>query len=266
MVLCLFTASVANASEAHPLMSSKYWVNLGAFFAARDFDASASGALGDIRREIDFEKSMGLDDRPDLFNVELGWRFSQRWDLSLQHFFAERHSQVTLDETIEWEDVSYDIGANISVNSEFKVTRVFFSRRFWERERHSLRLGAGFHFIEASLGISGEATLDDTSTEFRTSAVSASVPVPNIGGWYRYSPSDRWLLNVRADWFSANMDDYSGGIWNVAAGANYRLTKNFGIGISYQLFEMDGTIKETAWRGKLRTRFTGPHIYLTGFW
>jgi len=51
MVSCLFTAPLVNASDMHPLMTSKYWVNMGAFFAA-----------------------MGLDDKPDLFNLEFGWR------------------------------------------------------------------------------------------------------------------------------------------------------------------------------------------------
>ena len=35
--------SLAAASETHPLMSSKYWVNLGIYFPSRDFDAAAVG-------------------------------------------------------------------------------------------------------------------------------------------------------------------------------------------------------------------------------
>ncbi len=266
VISCLFAASLANASDTHPLMTSKYWANLGAFFAARDFDASARGQNGAIRREIDFETAVDLDDRPDLFNLELGWQFGKKWDLSLQHFFSERKSGKTLTETIVWEDVSYDVGVDVFARSKVKVTRVFFSRDVWESERQSLRLGAGFHFIETSIDISGEATLDDASKEFRTSVVSASLPIPNIGAWYRFSPSERWLLNARVDWISADVGDFSGGIWNIATGANYRLTKNFGVGLSYQFFQIDGEIRETLWKGNLRTRFSGPHIYLTGFW
>lgn len=265
-ISCAFLPSLANAADTHPLMSSKYWVTFGAYFAARDLDVSASVAIGEVKKRTDFETSAGLDDKPDLLNVELGWRFGEKWDLSFQRFRSERKRSVMLEESIEWEDVIYEVGADIAAKSKVEVTRVFFSRHVWETERQSLRLGAGFHFIDVGLSIDGEATLDDNSTEFRASVVSASLPIPNIGAWYRYSPSEKWLLNARADWFSADVGEFAGGIWNAAVGANYGLTKNVGIGVSYQFFQIDGTIRKTGWQGDLRTRFDGPHIYVVGYW
>ena len=47
-------SQTASADEHHPIMTSKYWVNLGVFFAARDFSASANG--GD---KIDFSPGVG---------------------------------------------------------------------------------------------------------------------------------------------------------------------------------------------------------------
>lgn len=261
--------SLAAASETHPLMSSKYWVNLGIYFPSRDFDAAAVGGVGPAVRPgplVDFEKSVGVSDEPELFNFELGWRFGEAWGVSLQHFESQRRRQAVLSKTIDWDGVTYEAGVDVAAESEVKITRVFFSRDFRDRERHSLRLGAGLHYIKLRAEISGQATLEDLSTEFRRGLVSASVPVPNIGAWYRYSPSARWLLSTRLDWFSANVGDFSGGIWNVAAGANFRLTDKIGIGLSYQFLELDGTIRDTNWKGEIRTRFDGPVLYLTGFW
>lgn len=252
--------------EMHPLMTDKYWVNLGGFFAARDFDATVTGSVGDVRKRFDFESAMGLDDKPDLFITEFGWQFGKEWGLSLQYFRSERSSEVSLQETIEWDDLVFDVGIDIAATSKITVTRLFLSRRFWDGGRHSIRLGGGVHFLEAAGSIAGEARLDDETTEYRNESVSASFPVPNIGAWYRYSPSDRWLFNVRADWFSASLDDFAGGIWNAAAGANLRITDHFGVGLSYQFFEIDGELKETHWRGTIRTRFTGPSAYIMGYW
>ena len=36
--------------DVHPLMTSKYWGNVGVYFSARDFDASASGSIGGMTR------------------------------------------------------------------------------------------------------------------------------------------------------------------------------------------------------------------------
>ena len=66
----------AEADDVHPLMTSKYWGNLGVYFSQRDFSASAEGSVAGITRSLDFESSTGLDDSPDLFIAELGWQFT----------------------------------------------------------------------------------------------------------------------------------------------------------------------------------------------
>jgi len=222
--------------------------------------------IGNEHISWDFESSLGLDDKPDLLMSEFGWQYGKDWGLSFQYFRTDRHSNKTLEDTIEWEDLIFNVGVDISATSKIAVTRLFFSRRFWDGSRHSVRLGAGIHLLEAAVTIGGEATLNDMSTEYRTGAASASFPVPDIGVWYRYSPSDRWLLNARLDWFSLDVGDFVGSVWNFSAGANFRITEHFGIGLSYQLFELDGRIRETYWRGSFRVRLTGPNLHLTAHW
>lgn len=261
-------ADLTIADDMHPLMNDKYWVNVGVLFAARDLDISVDGSLGPMMLDLDldFESSVGLDDTPDLLTTEFGWQFSDDWGLSLQFFRSERSVNETLQKTIEWEDLTFEAGIDFSAASKVSVTRLFFSRRFWDGGRHSLRLGAGIHLLEAAVRIGGQARLDDMTTEYRTSAKSASFPVPNIGAWYRYSPSNRWLFSARVDWFGASLGDFSGEVLNGTAGANFLLSEHFGIGINYQLFQIDGRIRETHWRGSLRTRLTGPNLHITAHW
>jgi len=266
MSLPAAAAESAIAEDMHPIMTDKYWVNVGGFFAARDLDASVDGGLGSKNVSWDFESSLDLDDKPDLLMSEFGWQYGKDWGLSFQYFRTDRYSNKTLDKTIEWEDLIFNVGVDISATSKIAVTRLFFSRRFWDGGRHSVRLGAGIHLLEVAATISGEATLDDMSTGYRTGAASASFPVPDVGVWYRYSPSDRWLLNARLDWFSADVGDFKGSVWNFAAGANFRITEHFGIGLSYQLFEINGRVRETYWRGAFRTRLTGPNLHMTAHW
>ena len=91
------------------------------------------------------------------------------------------------------------------------------------------------------------------STEFRDESVSANAPVPNIGAWYRYSPSKRWLVSARVDWLSANINDFSGEIWNISAGANFQISQRIGVGVAYQYFELDGSVKQSNWIGDVHT-------------
>ncbi len=250
----------------HPQMTSKYWVGIGAYFVARDHEASANGTINRINRELDFEQVFSLGDGPSLFMAEFGWQFSKNWAVALQYFDSEQNASKTLEQTIEWKDVTYNAGVAIEAGTNISVTRLFFSRRFWGDGRHSLRAGAGIHWLDMGAHIAGQASLNDMSTEFRDESVSAKAPVPNIGAWYRYSPSERWLVSARVDWLSANIDAYSGEIWNISAGANFRITQRIGVGVAYQYFELDGSFKESNWTGNIHTRFSGPFVYVSAAW
>jgi hypothetical protein len=270
IVASALLVSSAGAQEIHPLMSSKYWAKVGAFFAARDVSLSAVGSAGPdpgpATYLIDFDSETGLDDRSDLYILEFGWQFGEKWDLALQHFRSSRSSQKELAREIEWEDVVYEAGVNVNANSYMRITRLFMSRRVLDKGPHDLRVGAGVHLLDLGVSIAGEATLDDMSREFQANVLSASFPFPNIGVWYRYSSSDRWVFHARADWLSASTSDYSGRIWNATAGADYAITKHFGVGLAYEYFELSGAIKEDNWRGDVSTRFEGFMLSIDAFW
>lgn len=265
-VLALSLAVPAAAQDFHPAMDSKVWVNVGAFFAQRNFEASAKASVPGIALKVDFEKVLGLDDNPELGIAEFGWQFGTKWALATQFFRANRENRWSLRETVEWEDLVFDIGAEVRAGTDFEVTRFVLSRQFRDNGPHSLRLVGGFHYLEFGAFLAGEVSLDNETAEFRRSAVSASAPVPNLGVWYRYSPSNRWLATARIDWLSADVGDYSGSIWNIAVGANYALGKRAGIGLAYQFFNISGAVREDLWRGDVDVRFSGPNLHLSLFW
>jgi hypothetical protein len=266
MIACVLLVPSAGAEEMHPMLESKYWAKAGGFFASRDLNISVAGTAGVVRREVDFDEKAGLDDTSDLFMTEFGWQFGEKWGLAFQHFRSSRSAQWALSADVEWEDVVYEAGVDVAAHSSMRITRLFFSRHVWDKGPHDLRLGAGLHLIDTGFSISGVATLDDMSKEFQANVVAASFPFPNIGAWYRYSLSDRWLFHARADWLSASTSDYGGGIWNTAAGVDFALTKHLGFGLAYEFFEINGTVKEDTWRGELHSRYEGFMLSLDGFW
>jgi opacity protein-like surface antigen len=247
-------------------MEAKWHVNAGTFLSSADFDAKASGSIAGIEEEFDFEQAFGFDDSPSLFMAELGWQFTTNWSVALQYFSSSRDGNRVLEETVEWQDEIYEVGVRIDATANIDVTRIFFSRRFRDNGGHSLRIGAGLHWLDVEATLSGQARIDDTTTEFRASKASAELPVPNVGAWYRYSPSESWIFSARLDWLSASIDNWSGDIWNASAGVNYRLTDFLGIGLNYQYFEIAAALTEPQWRGTASWRFTGPFVYLSGFW
>lgn len=248
------------------MMDTKWWVNAGWFIANRDFKASASGSVAGITREIDLEGNLGLGDSPDLFMGELGWQFGQRWGMALQYFRSSRSGTRTLEEEVEWQGEIYQVGAEVSAETSLEIARLFFAWRFRDTGPHSLRVGAGLHMLGMNGEISGQARVDDMTTEFRRSSATADFPVPNLGVWYSYSPNDKWLVSARADWLSASIDNYSGSIVNLSGGINYRIWDHIGVGASFQFFQLSGDVTEDNWNGAVELRYSGPYLYISGYW
>ena len=268
-ICLLLTMSVAttSAEEQHPMMSAKWYVTAGAFLADRDFKASARGRIGGGSAEFDLEGVLGLDDSTDLFMGELGWQYAKQWSLALQYFRSSRSGSRVLEETFEWQDNIFDVGVRLDASTELEITRFFFARRFRnEGGPHSLRIGVGAHWLSFDAEVAGEARVNVGTTEFRRAKARAEFPFPNLGAWYRYSPSRNWLFTARVDWLSASIDNYSGDIWNVAAGVNYRATKHIGIGANYQYFELAGGLTEPNWRGDIEMTLSGPYLFINAFW
>ena len=147
-LVILLVSPFASAQDQHPLMNSKYWLSVGVYAADRTFEAEAEASVPGITKEIDFEGEFGVDDAPNLLMAEFGWQFSEKWGLALQYFQSEREGNASLDKSFEWEDLTFDVGADISAGTDVSITRVFFARRFWGDGPHSLRVGAGVHWLE----------------------------------------------------------------------------------------------------------------------
>ncbi len=265
---CLLTTSFASAEDSHSALDSKFYFSVGGYFASRVFIASAAGSVTPSAPslQVDFDSDLNVDDSPQLAIAEFRWQFAEKWNLGLQYFSSTRDADRILDGTIEWDGVTYEVGAAVAAETSVEITRVVVSRHFRQKGGHDFRLAAGLHWLDVSARIEGEATLGDGSMAFAASKVSASLPIPNVGALYQYSPSQKWLLSARFDWFSADIDDYSGGIWNANLGANYQVAKHIGVGLGYQFFQIDGTLNEDRWQGDLKVRFSGPTFQVSGFW
>ena len=250
----------------HPQLSSKVWLDVGAYYPDYSFSARIDGVLGGIGDEIDLNANLDLADRNALLTAELGWQFGEKWAISVQYFKANRSRQRTLDTTIPWGDHSFEIGADVVGGTEASITRVFFSRKFFNQGRHDLRLGAGFHRIQLAASLEGNARLNDDSIEFSSRRVGTQAPLPNLGAWYRYSPSEKWVFSARTDWLAASVGDIKGRILNLVGGVNYSVFENFGVGLNYQYFRLDADITDNNWHGYASITYQGPVIYLSGYW
>lgn len=258
-------AQMTGDSDYHPMLSDRFFVNLGLFNPTKDFKLRVDGQSPG--NSIDFEKEVGAKDSQTTGALGLHWRFGEKWSVSGQYWAVDSGARWQLDEDVQWEDVVFKEGTFAEIGTDLTVYRVFFGRKFWTRPGHEFGAGIGLHWMEIEAFLAGQVIIDDVGdTEFQRGSVDAAAPLPNIGAWYLYSWSPKWGVVARVDWLSASIGDYSGGLTNAQAGIHYQLFNNVGLGLSWNYFSLDVDVEKSDWRGKVESKQNGPFLSLNVNW
>lgn len=253
-------------SDVHPYLTAKFFIDTGVYLPEREVAIRVDGSISPITPYIDFRQELGAAKSDDTFALNAGWRFGKKWQLGLQYFEFSDVKSAVLAEDVGWGDLVFQQGSSVSAGHDFELIRVFFARRFESKEHHEFGIGAGLHWIELGAFIEGNAIIAGGGNAFRTESVSVSAPLPNIGAWYTYSISPEWAVKARLDWLSASIDEYDGTLINASVGINYQAFKYAGIGLSYNVFSLDGGITKPGWRGAVDIDYEGPYVFLSFYW
>lgn len=253
-------------ADTHPLIADKFVVHVGDFVANKDVEVRVDGPLDVLGTPIDVEGELGGSGHEDALAAELRWRFGERWQVAAQLFRVSDSASATITRDIDFAGYQFQAGAALDVESGADITRVFFGRDFIRDDTRVFGIGFGLHQIELSASVAGEAYIDGVSVGSRRAAGSASGPLPNLGAWYTWAPNDRWALTGRLDWLSADIDPYDGTIVNASAGVNYRVARNFGVGLSYNFFVLNAGVSDSGWRGEVDVRYQGPYVSVSAYW
>jgi len=253
-------------NAVHPYLSDTFFVDVGVFFPDRRLGLSVNGSNGEIHELIEFEEEARFKKRDDIFALEFGWRFGERWRLVGQYFESSDDTSWILEEDVEWEDVVFEAGSNVAGGVHFLLIRAFMGRDFNVGEKHEFGLGAGLHWLDIGAYLEGTVIIGDGGTAFARESVGVSAPLPNIGVWYNYSIAERWAFRTRFDLFSADIGKYDGTLINFSAGVDYQVSRHFGFGLNYNHFELDVKVDNSDWNGRVKTSYEGLYVDLSFYW
>jgi hypothetical protein len=279
LCFCLFAIILSSAPvallaqdyEYHPALSDRFYASFGAFRSNNAFKVGAGdpGADNSLPEdEIDFESILDVDDNSTLFDLKLRWKFgkTKKWSLAGQYFSNDATGESVLTEDVEWDGLTFREGTFVGAGVKLAVTRVFIGRSFIKNDRNDFGVGIGLHNLDMDVYIEGEVKIDDETTEFQRGEVGGNQPLPNIGGWYNFSPARNWLLHGSVDWISANIGDYDGTLWNFNAGVSYQAWRHVGFDLSWQYFNLNFKVDKSDWKGGADMTYSGPILAITGNW
>jgi len=260
------SAIAQDAWDVHPYLSDKFHVGLGVYFPERSLKIGVDASVPGVSREIDLSEQFKLKNTETTESFELGWRFGKKWLVRGQHFSVGGSRSATLGEDVQWGDYTFGAGTGVSAGIDVTISRLYFGYTIRRDDVQEFGVGGGLHRLDLSALISGQAIINNNPPETASLSASTTGPLPNFGGWYVRSFSRRWAMMTRLDWLSASIDKYDGQIINASVGVNFAMTRHFGIGLSYNYFELDIGIKDAHWRGDAEIRINGPFVYLSATW
>lgn len=268
LVLSSFSGAVlAQEYDYHPALSDSFSAYLGAMRSANSFKIRADG-VADRGDDIDFDDKFDVSDHSTFFNGQLRWKFGKekKWSLWGQYFSNNATGSAVLDDDYEFEDVIFREGTYAEAGTKLAVMRLFFGRSLVKNAQNDFGLGVGIHNLDLSAYVKGEVLVNDVSTSTRRVSVSANQPLPNVGGWYNFSPARNWLLHARLDWIGANIGDYDGDLWNASAGIGYQAWRHVGFDLSWQYFNLNLNVDSDKWVGSTDLTYSGPVLAVTFDW
>ena len=253
-IFLVLAAGVASAQQiAHPGLTDRWTLQIGAYSPKVDTTASLNGTGGRVGTSVNFEEDLNLTDRKTMPSVLASVRLGERWKIEAEYLYLRRSGTRVISRTINWGDNTYPVGA--TVNSEF--------------DSDIYRLSAGYSFVKDSqreLGIALGVHATDFSSSLSAATVGARTgetlaPLPTIGFYGAYAFSPQWLVSGRVDYFSLKYEDYDGSLTNLSIGVDYRVARNFAVGLAWRHVDYDVNVTKPHYTGGIRYKFSGPALF-----
>lgn len=264
MILGMATAVAAAPAAAttstgaipnHPALYDQFVFDIGGFNSRTSTQASLSGPSGGVGVLIDFESTLGIEQRNLTPIAGFLWRTSERWRLEAEYFRLDRNANRIFSTDVTWGDQTFTAGTEVDSLYNFYDARVSVGYSFFKRRDKELGIGGGLHVagLKASLQSAGGSS--------ESSDVLAPLPVLNFYG--SFALTDEWAVRARMDWLSLTYQSYSGNVRNMSIDVLYQPFRHVGFGMGTRTLVLDVEIDDPDWRGHARTIFTGPALFMT---
>jgi len=262
IISCQFINAQELTDSKAPILRSKFQLGVGVYFPTQKVKFSVAG--NSDNQIIEFDKTFDFNDNQVTPQVFFDWRFAKKWKLYAEYFNVNYGSNKELENDIIAGDYTFEAGSNVKVGYKLNMYRLFVGTLFYSNPKQELGGGLGFHILNIGPFIQGNIIVNGSDNEFQRVDTSATAPLPNIGIWYFYAPTQKWALTARVDFFGLNLSEYSGDLWDVSPGVNYQIIENLAIGLEYRFFDVNLHVKEDYWHGNADLSFSGVTLKIVG--
>lgn len=250
------------ADEAPNLLTDPFNLAIGTFILNTDTEVRLDGESGQ-GTIVDWERTLGDDGDQTRFRIDGFWRFADRHKVRLLWFNNSTSKTRTLDEEIDWGDVTYPVDAEVKAEFDFDIYELAYEYAFLRRDNYELSGTVGLHWTTMSLALKGEASIvggQPVSGSVRQEgSVDLPLPVFGLRGLWHLS-SDFWI-DASAQYFALSIDEYDGSVQDYRVAVLWQPKPWLGVGLGYNQFNVDVDVEQNRFDGSLDWTYKGPVIF-----
>jgi hypothetical protein len=248
-------ASIPAHAQNHPLLNDTFRVTIGGFYAESNTSARLGTSSGGAGVDVNFEDTLGLEERKWVGEFGAYWRISERWRVDVDYVRLARNATRILSQQITWGDNTFNAGATVNSSLTISDTRVSGGYSFFKTPDKELGIGLGLHMLGY------KASIDGGGANARSESVTAPLPVLSLYG--NFALTETWALSMRSDWLSLEYDKYSGSIRATRLDIVYQPFKHVAFGLGMHTLNLKLDVQNEHSKFQARSSLQGPAAFLS---
>ena len=186
--------------------------------------------------EVDFDKDLNLGQGNAIANVSLTWRPWENHEFGLGYYQDDNSADRRIQRDIIFNGTTYPTQSTLHAESGIDTYEAYYT--WWMANNDSWALGPRVGLVWYAMDLSLELTIDangNTVTNGVRNKVSADLPVPTLGGSWRWVPAgySDWRISADAGWFRANAGGIDGDVWFGRLGVEWFPWEQWGFSLDY---------------------------------
>ena len=246
-VLALTCSPALQAEEKTeaPPQENKLMIRGGwAYVFGATADVSVGGPVLGVGANVDFTRTLGGDESTDAFRLDGLYRFNDRHAVGLSWYRVGLGGEKILNQQIQIRDQIVAAGAATQSSLSFNVYRLFYNYSFYRNDKVELGFSPGLYIAQTKFNFAGQGTITQPGgvpTPGSSTVVNEQVtlPLPSIGFLANYNITPKLQFQSRFDFFYLAVNEYTGSMFEIYLGLEYRLHQHFAMGAAYDRLTTD---------------------------
>ena len=201
------------------------------------FGATANVAVGGpilgVGTNVDFTQTLGGDSSTDAFRLDTLYRFNERHAVGFSWYRVGLSGNKALTEQIRVGDNTIDTGATTQTSLSFNTYRLIYDYSFYRNEKVELAVSPGLYMMKTTFNLAAQGQINGVAGDTKVIRENLTVPLPSIGVVANYNITPKFQFQSRYDFFYLSLGSYSGSMFELYAGLEYRVIKHFALGAAY---------------------------------